>query len=201
MSEAADKRLLAVLQVERFGPPEAGLLDALTRLQQQGWAVTVTTPAPEDSRPPELPEGFRWAALELGGLAHGAGARAVASWPRARRLAREHDVVYLNGSVAGRLIPALRTRPVVLHIHDTVRRVPRHWLSADLVLADSRSAGVLLDPLEVHVVGSPVELDPARSGTDTEVVEPQEYAANLGALLGEVATRKRRASAALRGSS
>jgi glycosyltransferase involved in cell wall biosynthesis len=96
----------------------------------------------------------------VGGLAHGAGARAVASWPRARRLAREHDITYLNGTVAGRLLPGLRSRATVLHVHDIVDRVPRHWQGADLVLADSRAVASRLDPLEIHVVGLPMELDP-----------------------------------------
>lgn len=201
MPDVANKRLLAVCQVESFGPAEAGLIDALSRLQSLGWEITVTTPAATDDGQPPLPAGIGWAALELGGLAHGAGARAVASWPRARRLARDHDVVYLNGSVAGRLIPALRSRPVVLHIHDMVRRVPRHWLNADLVLADSRSAGVILDPLEVHVVGSPVEPDLVRSGADTVLVDPDEYAADLHALLGDLAAKTHRAATARQGSS
>lgn len=198
MDGSTDKRMLAVCQVEDFGPPELGLIDALTRLCRRGWQITVTTPT---DRPAGLPDDFGWAALELGGLAHGAGARAVASWPRARRLAREHDLVYLNGSVAGRLIPALRTRPVVLHIHDMVRRVPRHWLNADLVLADSRSAGIVLDPLEVHVVGSPVAVDEARSGADTVQIPPAEYAELLHGLLDDVTLRKRRVASVRLGSS
>jgi len=155
-------RLLAVCQVDRPGGPENGLLRLLRRLRDRGWEVTLASPGLDetDGEVVLAHAGFPWEPLEVGGLAHGAGARAVASWPRARRLAREHDITYLNGTVAGRLLPALRGRSTVLHVHDIVGRVPRHWRVADLVLADSRACGARLHPLDVHVVGCPVELDP-----------------------------------------
>jgi glycosyltransferase involved in cell wall biosynthesis len=86
--------------------------------------------------------------------------RAIASWPRARRLARDHDVTYLNGTVAGRLLPALLGRRTVLHVHDIVTRVPRHWHRADVVLADSQAVANRLNGLAAEVVYCPVELDP-----------------------------------------
>jgi glycosyltransferase involved in cell wall biosynthesis len=151
-------RLLAVCQVDRPGGPEIGLLRLLRRLSDRGWDVALTSPGEE---PTSLADaGFRWEPLELGGLAHGAGARAVASWPRARKLSRDVDLTYLNGTVAGRLLPALRGHATVLHVHDIVERVPRHWHGADLVLADSKAVGARLDPLDVHVIGCPVDLDP-----------------------------------------
>jgi len=151
-------RLLAVCQVDRPGGPEIGLLRLLRRLDARGWEITLTSPGLEPS--PLADAGWPWEAVEVGGLAHGAGARAVASWPRARRLARDADITYLNGTVAGRLLPALRGQTTVLHVHDIVSRVPRHWHRADLVVADSRACAARLDPLDVHVVGCPVELDP-----------------------------------------
>jgi glycosyltransferase involved in cell wall biosynthesis len=155
-------RLLAVCQVDRPGGPEIGLLRLLPRLQERGWEVALTSPGVAPSV--ELAEaGYPWEPLEVGGLEHGAGARAVASWPRARKLSREADVTYLNGTVAGRLLPALRGHATVLHVHDIVDRVPRHWHGADLVLADSRAVGGRLDPLDVHVIGCPVELDPPQA--------------------------------------
>ena len=48
----------------------------------------------------------------------------MASWPRALRLAQRFDVVYLNSTVWGRLLPALRGVRSVLHVHDIVDRVP-----------------------------------------------------------------------------
>jgi glycosyltransferase involved in cell wall biosynthesis len=76
-------------------------------------------------------------------------------------LASEHDVVYLNGAVCGRLLPALGRRALrVLHIHDMARRVPRIWRRADLVLADSQAAADRLRGLEAHVVFLPVDRDP-----------------------------------------
>jgi glycosyltransferase involved in cell wall biosynthesis len=151
-------RLLAVCQVDRPGGPEIGLLRLLRRLEARGWDIALTSPGIEPT--PLADQGWPWEALEVGGLAHGAGARAVASWPRVRRLSRDADVTYLNGTVAGRLLPALRGHNTVLHVHDIVSRVPRHWHGADLVLADSRACAGRLDPLDVHVIGCPVELDP-----------------------------------------
>jgi glycosyltransferase involved in cell wall biosynthesis len=152
-------RLLAVCQVDRPGGPEIGLLRLLRRLSARGWDVALTSPGAEPA--PELAEtGWPWEPLEVGGLEHGAGARAVASWPRARKLSRDADITYLNGTVAGRLLPALRGHATVLHVHDIVERVPRHWHGADLVLADSKAVGARLDPLDVHVIGCPVDLDP-----------------------------------------
>jgi glycosyltransferase involved in cell wall biosynthesis len=48
----------------------------------------------------------------------------------------------------------------VLHVHDLVDRVPRHWRAADVVLADSQAVADRLDGLDAHVVFWPVELDP-----------------------------------------
>ncbi|HEY4096291.1 MAG TPA: glycosyltransferase [Baekduia sp.] len=152
-------RLLAVCQVDRPGGPEIGLLRLLRRLEARGWDISITSPG--EAETPLSDAGYPWEALEVGGLAHGAGARAVASWPRARRLSRDADITYLNGTVAGRLLPALRGHTTVLHVHDIVERVPRHWHGADLVLADSKAVGGRLDPLDVNVIGCPVELDPA----------------------------------------
>ena len=151
-------RLLAVCQVDRPGGPEIGLLRLLRRLDARGWDIAITSPGGAET--PLSEAGYPWEALEVGGLAHGAGARAVAPWPRARRLSRAADITYLNGTVAGRLLPALRGQTTVLHVHDIVERVPRHWHGADLVLADSKAVGGRLDPLDVNVIGCPVELDP-----------------------------------------
>ena len=92
----------------------------------------MTTPGPGPLRDRALEAGYRWHRVALGGLGAGQGARAIAAWPRMRRLAGRVDVVYLNGAVCGRLLPALpglRAR-VVLHIHDMVTRVPRLWRRA-----------------------------------------------------------------------
>jgi glycosyltransferase involved in cell wall biosynthesis len=152
-------RLLAVCQVDRPGGPEIGLLRLLRRLQARGWEITLTSPGSAEA--PQLADaGWPWEPLAVGGLEHGAGARAVASWPRARKLSKDAEITYLNGTVAGRLLPALRGHTTVLHVHDIVERVPRHWHGADLVLADSKAVGGRLDPLDVHVIGCPVELDP-----------------------------------------
>ena len=147
--------LLGVLQVDQPGGAEVGFLRLARRLRDRGWDIRLTTPAGG----PLAEAGYPWEPLDPGGLAAGAGARAVASWPRARRLAKESDVTYLNGTVAGRLLPALRGRHTVLHVHDMVSRVPRHWHHADVVLADSQAVADRLDGLDAHVVHCPVELD------------------------------------------
>jgi glycosyltransferase involved in cell wall biosynthesis len=147
-------RLLAVSAVSRPGGAEIGLLRLLRRLD--GWDITVTTP---DGAPLAGGEGFPTARLPVGGLGAGKGARAVGAWPRSRRLAAQHDVVYLNGTVCGRLLPALpRGVRTVLHVHDLVDRVPRMWRRADVVLADSEAVADRLDGLDADVVHCPVEL-------------------------------------------
>mgnify|MGYP001320536331 CR=1 FL=1 len=143
------------------------LMRLLRGLAARGWAVTLATPAEGPLRSQAREAGWATEELALGGLGPGQGARAVLSWPRARRVARGADVLYLGGGVCGRLLPALAglgPRPrIVLHIHDMVAGVPRPWHRADLVLADSKAVADRLPGLPVEVVYGPVELDPPES--------------------------------------
>lgn len=149
--------LLGVQPVDHPGGAEVGFLRLARRLRDRGWDVTLSSP--HEGRLSDA--GFPWLRLDVGGLGAGEGARAVASYPRALRLSQRFDVVYLNSTVCGRLLPALRGRArTVLHVHDIVDRVPRHWEHADLVLADSQATADRLDGLRAEVVGCPVELDP-----------------------------------------
>ncbi len=148
-------RILAICAVAHPGGAEIGLLRLAKRLLARGHTVTLATPAagPLDDA------GLPIVRLALGGLDRGAGARAAASFPRARRLAAQYDLVYLNGTVAGRLLPALRGHRSVLHVHDIVDRVPRFWSLASAVLADSGAVAERLPGLPAHVVYCPVELE------------------------------------------
>ncbi|MCW2991004.1 MAG: glycosyltransferase family 1 protein [Solirubrobacterales bacterium] len=150
-------RLLAINAVAHPGGAEIGLLRLIERLP--GWDVTFTTPAEGPLADAARRLGATTRALPLGALAPGAKARALASMPRARRLAADHDITYLNGTVAGRLLPALGAARTVLHVHDLVTRVPSHWHRATTILADSEAVADRLAPLEAHVVHCPVELD------------------------------------------
>ena len=149
-------RILGVCAVAHPGGAEIGLLRLGRRLRDRGHELTLTTPAPG----PLDDAGFPVRRLAVGALQRGGGLRALGSWPRVRALARDADFVYLNGTVAARLLPALRGRRTVLHVHDMVDRVPRHWRTADLVLADSEAVARRLDGLRAEVVYCPVELDP-----------------------------------------
>jgi glycosyltransferase involved in cell wall biosynthesis len=148
-------RILAVCAVAHPGGAEIGLLRLAKRLLARGHALTLATPAAGPLDDAGLPV----VRLALGGLERGAGARAAASFPRARRLAAAHDLVYLNGTVSGRLLPGLAGRRTVLHVHDIVDRVPRFWSRADAVLADSGAVAARFPDLPAHVVYCPVELD------------------------------------------
>ena len=148
-------RILAVCAVAHPGGAEIGLLRLARRLLARGHVLTLATPAAGPLDDAGLPV----VRLAIGGLDRGAGARAAASFPRARRLAAAHDLVYLNGTVSGRLLPGLAGRRTVLHVHDIVDRVPRFWSRADAVLADSGAVAARLPGLHAHVVYCPVELD------------------------------------------
>ncbi len=138
------------------------MLRLLRWLAGRGWKVTLTTPGPGMLADLAEADGHRWLALPVGGLDKGTGAAAVRSWPTARRLARESEVIYLNAAVCGRLLPALPAGSAlrVLHIHDMVDRVPRFWRRADLVLAASGAVAKRLKGLDAQVVYGPVDLDP-----------------------------------------
>jgi glycosyltransferase involved in cell wall biosynthesis len=151
-------RILAVCAVAHPGGAEIGLLRLAPRLLARGHELTLATPGPGPMDDAGLPV----VRIALGGLERGAGARAVASWSQVRRLSRGVDLVYLNGTVSGRLLPALEGRRTVLHVHDIVDRVPRFWSRANAVLADSGAVAERLRPgIEAHVVHCPVELDVA----------------------------------------
>ncbi|WP_354699259.1 glycosyltransferase [Paraconexibacter sp. AEG42_29] len=150
-------RMLGVHPVDHPGGAEVGFLRLSQRLRDRGWDITMSTPGDDG---PLTTAGFAHTKLDVGRLGAGEGARAVASWPRARSLAKDTDVVYLNSTVCGRLLPALRGLHTVLHVHDIVDRVPRHWHHAKVVLADSEAVAERLTGLDAHVVYCPIELDP-----------------------------------------
>ncbi len=153
--------VLAVVPVDHPGGAEIGLLRLLPHLRHAGWGVTLATPGDGPVRRAAEARGLTTATLKLGGLGKGEGTAALAAFPVARRLAKRHDVVYLNGTVSGRLLPALpREKRTVLHVHDIVDQVPAAWRRADVVLADSQAVADRLPGLDAHVVGCPIEPEP-----------------------------------------
>jgi glycosyltransferase involved in cell wall biosynthesis len=148
-------RILAVCAVAHPGGAEIGLLRLARRLTARGHTLTLATPGPG----PMDDAGLPIVRIDVGGMERGAGARSISSWPRARWLAHGADLVYLNGTVSGRLLPALAGRRTILHVHDIVDRVPRFWSMADAVLADSQAVADRLRGLKADVVYCPVELD------------------------------------------
>jgi glycosyltransferase involved in cell wall biosynthesis len=177
-------KLLAVNAVDHPGGAEVGLLRLAARLRERDWEVTLTSP--HEGALSEA--GYPWLRLDVGGLGQGEGARAVASWPRALRLAQRFDVFYLNSTVCGRLLPALRGVRSVLHVHDIVDRVPRHWAQADVVLADSQAVADRLDGLAAKVVYCPVELDPPPA--DAPWAKDNGHAGPVVGFVGRIEPRK-----------
>jgi glycosyltransferase involved in cell wall biosynthesis len=157
-----ERSIIGVAPVSHPGGAETILLRLLGGLDERGWRITLSTPGSGPVRNAGREAGWATVSLPLGGLRRRRGARAVGSWMRARRLAGNHDVVYLNGTVCGRLLPALRGSGarLVLHVHDVVARVPGIWHGADVVLADSQAVADRLDGLDAHVVYPAVDPDP-----------------------------------------
>jgi len=164
------RSLLVVHAVDRPGGAEMALLRAAPLLAAHGWRITMTGPG--GRRPPEAPSEVVWRRQPVGGLGRGQGLGALLGYRGFRALAAEHDVVYLNGTVPARLVPALRPpgsraqripSRLAVHLHDMVERVPRFWDAADVLLADSRACAAPVAARlgrEVAVTGCPVDLDP-----------------------------------------
>jgi glycosyltransferase involved in cell wall biosynthesis len=156
------RRLLAIMPVDEPGGAETTLLRLLSGLHRRGWEITLTTPGRGSLRDAAIAGGYGWESLPLGGLRRGTGARALLSFAPVRRLARSVNVVYLNGTVCGRLLPALPAGGArrILHLHDLVTRVPRIWRRADRVLAASGAVAKRVPELHPEVVYGPVDPEP-----------------------------------------
>jgi glycosyltransferase involved in cell wall biosynthesis len=158
------RRLLAIAPVDHPGGAETTLMRLLGGLRGRDWEITLTTPGGGLLRDQAQAAGYGWHPLPIGGLRRRRGAGALVSWPAVRRLERAADIVYLNGAVCGRLLPALGwrrgRRRLVLHIHDMVARVPGFWGRADVVLAASQAVAARLASLQPHVVYPPADPDP-----------------------------------------
>jgi glycosyltransferase involved in cell wall biosynthesis len=111
-------RVLAVAQSANRGGAELALLRIAERLPELGFDVELAAPGRDALH-----------RLEVGGLEPGAWPRALASWPRARRLARRFDLVLLNGIVTQRLAPAMTDATLVPYIHELSDSRPRAWRS------------------------------------------------------------------------
>ena len=123
-------RVLAVLQSAELGGAELALLRTAPRLVDEH-EVKLELALPGDG-----PAGDRARALglavhrlELGSLRTGGWPRAALAWPRTRQLVRRvaPNVVWLNGVVPQRVVPALGRVPALLHLHDLVENRPRPW--------------------------------------------------------------------------
>src|SRR5436190_3981404 len=120
-------RVLAVAQSANLGGAELALMRIARRLPEHGFDVELAVP----SRGPtaDAAGSMQVHTLPVGGLAVGAWPRALAAWPRARRLARNFDCVVLNGIVTQRLAPALWRTTLVPYIHEISDDAPRAWRS------------------------------------------------------------------------
>jgi glycosyltransferase involved in cell wall biosynthesis len=124
-------RVLAVVQAAELGGAELALLRLVPALRADGVEVELGVPADggvaRAGRDLDLPVHE----LPVGSLRRGGWPRAVLGWPRTHRVVRRlrPDVVWLNGVVPGRLVPALGGTPAVLHLHDLLDRPPRAWRS------------------------------------------------------------------------
>jgi glycosyltransferase involved in cell wall biosynthesis len=113
-------RVLAVAQSADLGGAELALMRVAERLPELGFDVEFAFPGRGRAAAHRLP---------IGGLAPGAWPRAIAAWPRARRLASQFDLVLLNGIVTQRLAPAMTPSTLVPWIHELSDSPPRAWRS------------------------------------------------------------------------
>ncbi|MEX2195827.1 MAG: glycosyltransferase family 4 protein [Thermoleophilaceae bacterium] len=124
-------RVLCVTQAAELGGAEYALLRIARRLPGRGFEIEATAPGRGATEEAFRAAGFPVHRLAVGPLRAGGWPRALLELPRGRALARrtQPDIVYLNGTVAQRLAPALAGRTLVPHLHDLLEAVPRPWRS------------------------------------------------------------------------
>jgi glycosyltransferase involved in cell wall biosynthesis len=122
-------RVLAVAQAAEPGGAELALLRLVPALAAEGVDLELAVPAEGGVARRARELGLRVHELPIGPLRRGGWPRAVLAWPRARALVRRAhpDVIWLNGVVPQRLVPALGKTPAVLHLHDLIQHAPAQW--------------------------------------------------------------------------
>ena len=122
-------RVLAVAQAAEPGGAEHALLRLGPPLADQGVELELAVPADGGVARAARELGMRVHELPIGSLRRGGLARAVLGWPRARTRMRSigPDVVWLNGVVPQRIVPALGATPAMLHLHDLLDHRPLQW--------------------------------------------------------------------------
>ena len=124
-------RVLAVAQAAELGGAELALLRLAPGLADEGVQLELAVPGEGGVARAARDAGLAVHQLRFGPLRRGGWPRALLAWPRAHLLVRRlrPDVVWLNGIVPQRLVPALGGTPVLLHLHDLVDKPPRQWRS------------------------------------------------------------------------
>lgn len=164
-------RVLAVAQAAEAGGAELALLRLLPALESEGVEVALAVPGDGPVAAAAHGRGVEVHKLAVGPLRMGGWPRAVLAWPGAHRLVRHlgPDVVWLNGIVPQRLVPALGGVPALLQLHDLPQRPPRAWRQrwfwrrVPAVVCGSaavaRAAATAGAPAaRVHIVHAPVEV-------------------------------------------
>jgi glycosyltransferase involved in cell wall biosynthesis len=125
-------RVLAVAQAAEPGGAELALLRLVPALAAEGVELELAVPGEGGVAHRARELGLRVHELPLGPLRRGGWPRAVLAWPRTRALIRRTrpDVVWLNGVVPQRLVPALGGTPAMLHLHDLLAHTPGQWRRA-----------------------------------------------------------------------
>jgi glycosyltransferase involved in cell wall biosynthesis len=122
-------RVLAIAQAAELGGAERALLRLAPALREEDVDLRLAVPADGGLAREARALGLSVDEVPVGSLRRGRGVRALLAWPRARGLVADArpDVVWLNGIVPQRLVPALGASPALLHLHDLVERRPLQW--------------------------------------------------------------------------
>ena len=122
-------RVLAIAQAAEPGGAELALLRLVPALAAEGVELELAVPAEGGVARSARELGLHVHELPFGPLRRGGWPRAVLAWPRTRALVRRTrpDVVWLNGVVPQRLVPALGGTPAMLHLHDLLAHAPGQW--------------------------------------------------------------------------